>query len=185
MKIVWIALGIAGIGAIALIVRKKEERKKEEGEILNVSTTNDTSSTEDVVIDISSPKEWIPAEIAFVDNLDKFKPLLRGVSKGHITNKKDWTSLVVSINNDELTSMWESAINKPELWITYLQTFGLQIDLLDPFEAFEEYKEMYETSDRTPLQIGKVYKVVHNCWIYTDENNQKSVALKGIVSLED
>ena len=110
---------------------------------------------------------------------------MRGVSKGQITNKRDWTTLIVSINNDDLTSMWKAASNRPDLWMTYLQTFGLQIDLLDSFEALEEYREMYDTSDRTPLQIGKVYKVVHNCWIYTDEDNQKSVALKGIVSLED
>ncbi len=175
MKIIWIALGIIGANVLIktmLLLKKDTENGKD----------NKTSSSKDGKK--LSPKEWIPAETAFTDNLDKFKPLLSGVSNSAIINKKDWTSLVVSINNDELTSMWESAINKPELWITYLQTFGLQIDLLDSFEALEEYKEMYETSDGTPLQIGATYKVVSNCWIYTDENNQKSVALKGVVILK-
>ena len=55
----------------------------------------------------SDNTEFIPAEIVFSENIDKFKPLLKGVSKNQITNKEDWTSLIVSINNDELTSMWK------------------------------------------------------------------------------
>ena len=176
MKFVWIALAI---GAIVLISKMRKGGEK---------TTKPGKRPEPTPpVKPLPPKEkkvWVPAEIVFADNIDRFKPLLSGVSNSAIINKKDWTSLVVSINNDELTSMWESAINKPELWITYLQTFGLQIDLLDSFEALEEYKEMYETSDGTPLQIGATYKVVSNCWIYTDENNQKSVALKGVVILK-
>lgn len=176
MKFVWIVLAI---GAIVLIAKMKNGGEE--------TTKHGKKPTPTPPVKPLPPKEkkvWMPAEIVFADNIDRFKPLLRGVSNKDIINKKDWTSLVVSINNDELTSMWESAINKPELWITYLQTFGLQIDLLDSFEALEEYKEMYETSDGTPLQIGATYKVVSNCWIYTDENNQKSVALKGVVILK-
>lgn len=177
MKFVWIALAI---GAIVLISKMRTK-----GEKTAKSSKKPTPTPPVKPLPLKEKKVWVPAEIVFADNIDRFKPLLRGVSNNTIINKKDWTSLVVSINNDELTSMWESAINKPELWVTYLQTFGLQIDLLDSFEALEEYKEMYETSDGTPLQIGTMYKVVSNCWIYTDENNHKSVALKGIVSLKD
>lgn len=173
MKGVLIALGV---GAVAFITRKMVKKG---------TIKSDHSIPKKENIEESLSKEWIPAEISFTDNLNKFKPLLRGVYRNVIANKEDWTFLIVSINNDELTSMWRAAINRPDLWVTYLQTFGLQIDLLDSFEALEEYKEMYDTEDGTPLQIGKTYKVVSNCWIYTDENNQKSVALKGIVSLKD
>ena len=168
MKLVLIALGV---GATAFIANKMIKNVKKE-----------KNNTDDSNISIKE-KEWIPADIAFQENLEKFKPLLRGVSKTKISNKEEWTSLIVSINNDDLIAMWKAAINRPDLWMTYLQTFGLQIDLLDSFEALEEYKEMYDTSDGTPLQMGKIYKVVSTCWIYTDENNYKSVALKGVVSL--
>lgn len=169
MKFVWIALAI---GAIVLIARKRNEG-------------GDNKKTEKKrhppVLPPKKEKVWEPAEFAVEKNLTKIAPLLRGVSRESITNSEEWTSLVISINNDDLTQLWKECVKRPELWVTYLQTFKLQMEWVDSFEGLDGYKEKYSMENGDDIVIGKKYRVVSPCWIYTDKNNQKSVILKGIV----
>ena len=169
MKFVWIALAI---GAIVLIARKRNEggdNKKTE------------KKRQPPVLPPKKEKVWEPAEFAVEKNLTKIAPLLRGVSRESITNSEEWTSLVISINNDDLTQLWKECVKRPELWVTYLQTFKLQMEWVDSFEGLDGYKEKYSMENGDDIVIGKKYRVVSPCWIYTDKNNQKSVILKGIV----
>lgn len=169
MKFVWIALAI---GAIVLIARKRNEGGD------NKKTEKKRQSP---VLPQKKEKAWEPAEFAVEKNLTKIAPLLRGVSRESITNSEDWTSLVISINNDDLTQLWKECVKRPELWVTYLQTFKLQMEWVDSFEGLDGYKEKYSMENGDEIVVGKKYRVVSPCWIYTDKNNQKSVILKGIV----
>lgn len=170
MKFVWIALAI---GAIVLIskMRKGEEE----------TTKPDKGPGPTPPVKPLPPKVWEPAEVAIEKNLSKIAPLLRGVTRECITNDNDWTSLIVSINNDDLIELWKKSVKRPELWVTYLQTFNIQMDWVDSFVGLEEYKELYENEDGNEIEVGIKYSVVAPCWIHTDANNQKSVILKGIV----
>lgn len=130
----------------------------------------------------SKPNErFVPAEIAFADNKERFIPLLSGVSSNGISNTDKWTATIVGLNNKELIEMWKAAAHNPNLWITYLQTFGYQADLVDEFDATEHHKEMYQTESGEPITTGQHYKVLNPCWIFTDEDNNKEVAKIGIV----
>lgn len=157
-------------------LKKKEQELQAELERVKKQAQNAAQTTS------NSNTQYVPADIAFKENMDLFIPLLDGVTKHEISNRAKWTEIIVSINNDELTELWRAANNRPDLWVTYLQTFGLQMDWVDTFEAAEYHKEMYDDKAGIELQIGKNYKVLSACWILTDENNLKSVAKKGVVS---
>lgn len=181
----WFATGI--VVAIVFIKYKKGPCVKKSEEDLTSDTSNTplevNSGHNDGQTDEPSalrPK-WTPAEIAVKDNLKKIIPLLDGVSQDGISNMDKWKEIIVSINNEDLTDMWKSAINRPNLWITYLQTFGLQRDLTAEFTCISEYRDMYSTEDDSELQDKKTYKVITPCWIYTDNDNNKEVVLKGVV----
>lgn len=124
---------------------------------------------------------WEPAEIAVFKHLEQIKPLLHGVTKTQISNKELWTDVIVSINNEELTEMWGSAINRPGLWITYLQSFGIQSDFTSEFTCLPEYQDMYINKEGVMIN-GNKYRVISPCWIYTDSDNIKHIIQKGIVT---
>lgn len=172
MKIVWILLGL---GVLALVIKAGSGEAKDRSKSKKPSNRPLLQDKPKVV------KKWEPAEIAFERNLQKIVPLLRGVTKDGISNIEDWNSVVISIDNDELTDMWKTGANRPEMWVTYLQTFGLQVDWVEAFECIEEHKEMYYTNENESPEVGVKYVVTSPCWIYTNESNQKSVILKGIV----
>lgn len=170
MKFVWIALAI---GAIVLISKMRKGGEE--------TTKPGKGPAPTPPVKPLPPKVWEPAEVAIEKNLNKIAPLLRGVTRERITNDNDWTSLIVSINNDDLIELWKKSVKRPELWVTYLQTFNIQMDWVDSFVGLEEYKELYENEDGNEIEVGIKYSVVAPCWIHTDANNQKSVILKGIV----
>lgn len=133
------------------------------------------------------PKEerpYVAPDKAFWDNKSKLFPLLRGVSCDGITNKDEWTAIIREIRNEELSHMWNAGMQNHNLWITYLQSFGVQMDIITEFEGMEGFNEMYDTVDGKSIEIGKEYVVVSPCWIFTDTSNVKSVALRGVVRIK-
>lgn len=135
---------------------------------------------EKVKEDIHEEKIWKPAIVAVREHLDEIFPLLRGVSFTKIDNMEDWKNLLISIHNDDLIEMWKDVIARPNLWITYLQTFGIQQDLTSEFTYVPEYDEMYSCIG-DDFNTGDTYSVISPCWIYTDAENHQTVALKGKV----
>jgi hypothetical protein len=123
-------------------------------------------------------------EIAFLREKDRLFPLLRGVSSSNITNKDEWKKIIDEINNEDLTAMWNNGSKNPNLWVIYLQSFGIQQDFLTEFVGIVEYNERYNVSNATQIEVGKTYQVLFPCWIYTDRNNIKQVALKGVVEIK-
>lgn len=176
MKFVWILLGV---GALALVIKARS------GDGKNTDKSKKSSNRPLLQDKPKAVKKWEPAEIAFERNLEKIVPLLRGVAKDRISNIADWNSVIIGINNDELTDMWKTGAHRPEMWVTYLQTFGLQVDWVESFECIEEHKEMYSTIENESPEVGKKYVVTSPCWIYTNESNQKSVILKGVVKQKE
>lgn len=181
-----IVIGLLAGGAIAAVGRsrsKKEiDRLKRREKVYSEYATHQDEKFCKTSQHNTEVENYAPADIAFKENLKKFASLLKGVSKQEITNRQEWTEAIVSVNNEELTDLWMAANKRPELWMTYLQTFGLQIDLVDSFEAAAYHAELYDDLSHEDLKIGQKYKVVSSCWIYTDENNEKSVVCKGTVS---
>lgn len=173
MKVVWVLLGL---GALALVV-KASLRDKTNGKKCSNSTKHKLLEDKPKV-----EKKWEPAEVAFKNNLNQFVTLLRGVTSNSITNKEDWTNIIVEINNDDLIDMWKEGINRPELWVTYLQTFNVQMDWVESFVSVHEYREMYDVYEGGELELGEKYYVKSPCWLYTDSDNRKTVLLKGKVS---
>lgn len=178
-------LGVAVTVGAAAVYHKTKSRNAPQNSVAKQTTPTQTSTqttsttNSNKVSGVTEP--YYPAETAFVENKDKFVPLLSGVSKNGITNKDKWTEEIVGLNNRELIDMWKAAANNPPLWVTYLQSFGFQTDFVEEFDAVESHTEMYETQNGESVVLGKHYKVVCSCWIYTDEDNNKEVAKKGIV----
>ena len=172
-----ILIGLTAGGLLAAVCRSKRKKRSDK-----CGVTEELEKKKNKKSSHGNDENYIPADIAFKENLNRFVILLDGVSKNEIRNKAQWTDVIISTNNNDLIELWRAANNRPDLWVTYLQTFGLQMDWVDTFEAAEYHKEMYDDKTGLELQIGKNYKVLSACWILTDENNLKSVAKKGVVS---
>lgn len=153
--------------------RSKEKNNKEAN-----NTQRDTQTETDSTRTCELP------EIAFLREKDRLFPLLRGVSSSNITNKDEWKKIIEEINNEDLTAMWNNGSKNPNLWVIYLQSFGIQQDFLTEFVGIVEYNERYNVSNATQIEVGKTYQVLFPCWIYTDRNNIKQVALKGVVEIK-
>lgn len=172
--ILWFAIGFSA----AIVLVRRRARKSANNPIEPTPAPRPTP----IPAPTPEPKEWEPAIVAVRKNLDKIFPLLRGVSTSKIDNSQDWSELIVSINNEDLNEMWQDAISRPTLWLTYLQSFGIQKDLTSEFKYISEYDELYSCQNGVKMQVGQTYTVVSPCWIYTDAEKGKIVALKGIVT---
>ena len=173
-----LAIGFVG----GMIVHKYKKPRQQQQTISQAEKDDCTIGTK-----CSSQKsdtqaeQFVPAETAFADNKKLFIPLLSGVNSNGISNREKWTETIVGLNNKELIEMWKAAARDHYLWITYLQTFGYQADLVDEFDATEHHKEMYQTDSGETITTGQHYQVVKPGWIFTDEDNNKEVAKIGIV----
>ncbi|GEM_PF-6909466 len=143
--------------------------------------TRGTKPEQGMRVSSQGENEWESAEMAFKRNMEEIIPLLRGVHSECIANKEQWCFVINKIANMELASLWDAGSKRPALWITCLQSFGLQADLIEVFEGVKGYEEMYDVEDGSALEKEKKYRVIFPCWLYTDEKNSKSVALKGVV----
>mgnify|MGYP006916145885 CR=1 FL=1 len=179
-----IVIGVVVGGVVAIAYRSKSKKEidklRQEAENLRNELQHERTR-KDTQNDNKPKKDYAPADIAFKDNLKTFTPLLKGVSKKEITNRTKWTEAIISVNNEELTDLWKASNKRPELWITYLQTFGLQMDWVDSFVAMEYHTELYDVDSNEKIEVGQKYKVISSCWLYTDDNNEKSVVCKGVV----
>lgn len=198
-NVLWLSAGIIATLAVIGIIKKVNVKKSTSKPPVKLEspTKNNTdsithsnnkfkgelTSTTSVSIDSSSDKSknkeaWEPAIVAVRRNLTAIFALLGGVSVSRIDNMEEWKNLLISIHNDDLIDMWRDVITRPNLWITYLQTFGIQQDLTSEFTYLPEYVEMYSCIGEE-FKVGEVYTVISPCWIYTNADNNQSVALRG------
>lgn len=124
-------------------------------------------------------KKYTPAKDDFIANIDRFLPYLNSLIDGSY-NSEIWTDNIIDINNDELMTYWKKIHNNQESILRLLAMWGIKCDDCNSFEGLDIYAHMYETTDGTPIIVGKRYKVVKPCWMITSDRNKKTL-LKGVV----
>lgn len=179
-------IAIAAVGGCCyLYVKNKRE----------TSTTSSESQDEPIQrpIPIQKPTKKIPvptvtpspngsAKEAILSNINALVPLLDGVEDGTL-DIDSWTIAIISINNEELISIWKKVRkelkNRPTLWLHLLSSWGISYDMCMQFVASEYKKNTYETVDGEVLIDGKEYKVIKGAWILTSVDGSKKLLCKG------
>lgn len=121
-----------------------------------------------------------PAKDAFIENITLIKPLLENLSGDSYQGNK-WNDLILSLNSDELISMWSKIQEKPESVIRILAAWGIKPDSCTSFYCTGNEDEMYSDLNSEKLEQGVKYNVVKKCWLLTNNDGQKTVIVKGEV----
>ena len=124
-------------------------------------------------------KSYTPAKEDFIKNIDRFLPYLNSLVDGSY-NSEMWTDNIIDINNEELMDYWKKIHNKQDSILRLLAMWGIKHDDCNSFVGMNAYVQMYETTDGTPIESGKKYKVIKPCWMITSDRSKKTL-LKGIV----
>lgn len=191
---------IAGIGLAFIIGRavlkkmSKKESKSSSEDIGSSSNKNPTLLKEPVVLvkeekqirDLKGNemlKETCSSKQAFLKNINLFLPLLPKLQHG-IMNTKEWNSVILSIDNPNLTSDWEKRCNLPiQRWIDKLASWGVSCEKCTAFKGNEYYADKYEITSDSGMVEGKQYEVIDWYWVLTSTNvegvTEKIVILKG------
>ena len=123
------------------------------------------------------------AKVAFINNLSRLMPFFSGVSEIKI-DRENLTDVIIDINDEDLTGLWNKMVNRPELWINQMAAWGVAPDTRQEFMAMEKHLELYSTKQGETIEIGKQYKVLSACWILTTTDDKgastKKVVKKGI-----
>lgn len=123
------------------------------------------------------------AKVAFLNNLSRLMPFFSGVSEIKI-DRENLTDVIIDINDEDLTGLWNKMVNRPELWINQMAAWGVAPDTRQEFMAMEKHLELYSTKQGEAIEIGKQYKVLSACWILTTTDDKgastKKVVKKGI-----
>ncbi len=123
------------------------------------------------------PSPNVPAKDAILLNIDNLVPLLDGVEDGTL-DIDAWSDAIISINNEELISIWKKVYKKPELWLHLLSSWGITYDNCMQFIASEYRKNLYESIDGEVLVEGQTYKVIKGTWILTSLEGSKKFCAK-------
>lgn len=120
---------------------------------------------------------------AFIKNIDFFLPLLPKLQHG-IMDSKEWNSIILSINNPNLTMDWEKRCNLPiQRWIDKLASWGVSCEKCTSFKGNEYYVDKYEITSDSEMLEGKQYEVIDWYWVLTTINaegvTEKKILLKG------
>ncbi len=125
-----------------------------------------------------------PASDVFIENLQRFRPLLKGLDKKEI-DKSAWSDLIVDINNQELVEIWKKVINNMDAWLRVLASWGLTYDSCAEFVYVKGREELYDCENGEPFVSGNKYVVINPCWILTKHDGEKKVIEKGLAKLKD
>lgn len=123
--------------------------------------------------------EGEPASTAFVKNRSRFGTILLGLEKGYIDRDK-WSEIIVDINNPQLIDVWKKVMNRPDMWMRIIASWGISFDACKKFTYINGREEMYSAPSEGFCE-GVAYNVVKSCWIYTSPEGHKEVIIKGIV----
>ena len=123
------------------------------------------------------------AVVCAFKNIDFFLPLLPKLQHG-IMDSKEWNSIILSINNPNLTMDWEKRCNLPiQRWIDKLASWGVSCEKCTSFKGNEYYVDKYEITSDSEMLEGKQYEVIDWYWVLTTINaegvTEKKILLKG------
>lgn len=180
MKFVWIALAI---GAIVLFAKKSKD-----GKVSQDSGKKKPHQVQEPQPLISKPESIVPtisAKDAFLGNIGRFKDLLPSLTDDTY-NSKDWTDVIVDINNKNLIEYWNKVHRDKQTVLRILSSWGIKPDMCTSFVCMDAHRDLYILKDGGALEVGKKYNVVKRCWILTKTTNEgksvKQVIVKGEIS---
>ena len=189
MKTLTIIILAVALGYYIAVRNNKESKVKAGRSPLQPNTDKQPNSqtakqpNSQTPIDTSGvkPMPGVSAQEAFLSNLPCFETVLNGLIQD-INSKKlwgDWSDLIVTINNKELTEIWQKVVVKPEAWLRILASWGLSYDHCLEFTGIKGRDDLYDTVTGEPIGVGKRYKVVTPVWILTTAEGKKQVFKKG------
>ena len=169
---------LVAITIIILVILRKKKRKG----------VNKKVKSERMEEEYKNMTDKRPADVAFIENIDKFIPLLDGLERNEIDTEK-WKIAIIDVNNKDLFQLWCSAISSGNLvqkWLeVFLEPVGLKYENCISFIAMKRHVEEYDTQDGASLVLGEHYKVLSPCWLLTrpdeDGNDRTTIIRKGIV----
>lgn len=168
----WCLFGAAALAAIGYY--KKMQDVKQENQTENPSKPTAT---------FKENINMVAAQKAFLTNLNKFVPLLNG-SKIDLSK---WSDVVIDTNDEDLMALWYKMVNRPDLWVNQMASWGLKQERCEAFTAMNKHIQLYATTNGVEITLGQKYIVKTPCWLLTsqDENGRvtKKVVKKGIVEL--
>lgn len=177
-------LWIVGITIIVIagiyIIKKRSSMKF--NNLLKKAKHNSIEKTESTTQ--QNQFNLIAAKKTFLNNIDKFIPKLDSLCDGTY-NHKEWTEKIIEINDENLTSLWKNIFNNKEYILRILSQWGIKPEMCTSFFSLESHKELYIKNDGKDIEAGKKYKVIKQCWVSTQTNNEgkiiKSILTKGKV----
>ena len=166
----WCFFGAAALAAIGYYKKKQD-----------VKQGNPTENPSKPTATFKENINMAAAQKAFFTNLNKFVPLLNG-SKIDLDK---WSDAVIDTNDEDLTALWYKMVNRPDLWINQMASWGLKQERCESFTAMDKHIRLYATVNGAEITLGQKYIVKSPCWLLTsqDENGRviKKVVKKGIV----
>lgn len=128
------------------------------------------------------------AKKAFIDNINNFAPILDSLNN-ETFSKQEWTERIISVNDENLTTLWREYAKEQNLQIKLKQllaSWQLRCDTCKSFTCTTaDNIAAYALPNGDQISMGVKYKVVSPCWVLTleDENGQcsKKVVNKGVV----
>lgn len=197
--ILWIG-GIAVVAILGAYTIKASKRTKEDdhrptspvrGQIGGNVPTSKPQPHQNSVKSISpdtqktqKPLNLMAAKKAFLSNVIRFIPKLNSLCDGTYKSS-DWTDDIIDINDEDLIGYWKKIHKDSKAILRVFSGWGLKPEMCSSFVSLEAHKELYTKADGTPIEVGKNYNVVKQCWILTEVNSDgktvKRVLIKGEV----
>lgn len=177
-NILWCAAGI--IGAIVIIKLLKKPTPEKPVPTLMPQPEVPVIAEEPISV-IQHPQG--NAKEAFLANIKKLAPLFDCLNNG---SKFSGTvnDAIIEINNKELMNLWTKICNNHKAVLRVLAMWGIKREDEIQFQAQKHHIERYDLTEGQSISLGKTYKMIYPCWIYTSINSngvaQKSVAIKGL-----
>ena len=136
----------------------------------------------------AKPINQVAARQTFLKNVDKFSSLLPSLLDGGFKGQQKqslWDDEIIDLQDQDLLALCKLVRNDEKTVKHILSQWGLTSDNCSSFQCMEFHKDMYETSEGKPLEIGEKYEVVAPCWILTihgdDDKIVKKIVRKGVV----
>ena len=193
-SILWIG-GIAVVAVLGVYTIKAASRKKQGGETrVKVEPVIGTEGSTKVLpkqpqppVDPPLPPKplnLMAAKKAFLNNINRFVSKLNSLCDGTYKSN-DWTDDIIDINDEDLMGYWKKIHKDSKAILRVFSGWGLKPEMCSSFVSLEAHKELYTKTDGTPIEVGKNYNVVKQCWVLTEMNSDgktvKKVLVKGEV----
>lgn len=179
-NILWFAVGIVGVIAVTKLIGKRKRQPIDEQDNTETSPIEGCIDKATAISVTQHPQG--SAKEAFLRNISNLDPLFDSLNN-NVKFNEVINDAIIEINNQELMDIWVKISKNPNAVMRILSMWGIRREDEIQFMTQSYHLNRYDTIDGQALELGKTYKVISRCWIYThyDENGRsiKSVILKG------